>query len=553
MLGNSPSTTPVEAGRARARGAVGNWLARGPRGKWALCLLVTFLMGLVAIYYWLGLTSLAGYNGDDVIYLVLGKSLAAGSGYRVIAEPGAPFEVAYPPLYPGLLALVWRLAPQWPANLYGFKALNILAILACGLLVYRLVTRVLGGSKLTGWLSAYLTVLSPALQALVDLTMSEVVFTALVLLALGVVEPVFERVKASGMGPKAAWQLVGAGLAVAVVMLTKSLGVALVASAVAWLLWQRQWLALLPFGLGVVLGSLPWQGWVWWIRHSGQLTTWDYLGWAQGTVKPTGAFLREQLAMNLPTLFVDGFPMQFAGLLGSQRLMTAVAHVGLGGALQILAMSLVGVAVLGWAVTARARLRVWHVYMAVFLALVIGFPWNPLRYTCTLAPLLAYAYLEGCWALGRWLGGARVLARVVVAGLVALDLVSASMRVVSLARQPHFHDALLPPQDAGLLRDRLALADWVRTSAPPDARLVWDRPDLVYLDTGHLSYCYSHGLHPDRADLARFAAQPTYLVLWHQPWEVDTTHQALRRLLGPARPAFQTPGATLEVYALPWR
>ena len=50
-----------------------------------------------------------GVFQDDGIYAVLAKSLATGEGYRFIQMPGAPNATHYPPGYPLLLALLWKL------------------------------------------------------------------------------------------------------------------------------------------------------------------------------------------------------------------------------------------------------------------------------------------------------------------------------------------------------------------------------------------------------------------------------------------------------------
>src|SRR5258708_25766061 len=58
-----------------------------------------------------------GYYHDDSIYLVSGKSLATGQGYRISSLPGEPYQTKYPPLYSALLAIVWRIDPNFPSNL----------------------------------------------------------------------------------------------------------------------------------------------------------------------------------------------------------------------------------------------------------------------------------------------------------------------------------------------------------------------------------------------------------------------------------------------------
>ncbi len=72
---------------------------------------------------------------DDSIYLVTAKSLAEGRGYRILSFPGEPYQTKYPPLYPALLAAIWKLAPEFPRNLPWFLILSwvsyLLFLIAC--------------------------------------------------------------------------------------------------------------------------------------------------------------------------------------------------------------------------------------------------------------------------------------------------------------------------------------------------------------------------------------------------------------------------------------
>src|SRR5580658_5718786 len=58
-----------------------------------------------------------GFYHDDSLYWVSAHSLATGDGYRIQSLPGEPYQTKYPPLYPALLAAVWKLNPHFPANL----------------------------------------------------------------------------------------------------------------------------------------------------------------------------------------------------------------------------------------------------------------------------------------------------------------------------------------------------------------------------------------------------------------------------------------------------
>ena len=58
-----------------------------------------------------------GHLHDDAIYFVSAKSIAEGHGYRILSLPGEPYQTKYPPLFPMLLALVWKVRPDFPGNL----------------------------------------------------------------------------------------------------------------------------------------------------------------------------------------------------------------------------------------------------------------------------------------------------------------------------------------------------------------------------------------------------------------------------------------------------
>src|SRR6202162_6628947 len=58
-----------------------------------------------------------GFYHDDSIYWVSAKSLAEGHEYRIASLPGQPYQTKYPPLSPTLLAAIWKINPNFPANL----------------------------------------------------------------------------------------------------------------------------------------------------------------------------------------------------------------------------------------------------------------------------------------------------------------------------------------------------------------------------------------------------------------------------------------------------
>src|SRR6476619_1573784 len=66
---------------------------------------------------------------DDSIYVSTAKAIATGQGYRLISLPYRPAQTKYPPFYPWLLSLLWRVFPQFPQNLIPMTMLTIAATL----------------------------------------------------------------------------------------------------------------------------------------------------------------------------------------------------------------------------------------------------------------------------------------------------------------------------------------------------------------------------------------------------------------------------------------
>lgn len=73
-------------------------------------------LAVFAVALWAQTGALVGAFVDDGFYVTLAQSLAEGHGYRNLNLPGAPPHVRYPFLYPAALSLLWRLWPQFPAN-----------------------------------------------------------------------------------------------------------------------------------------------------------------------------------------------------------------------------------------------------------------------------------------------------------------------------------------------------------------------------------------------------------------------------------------------------
>ena len=240
--------------------ASGGWLTPGRSGLAVALLTAGF--GAPALNH-----NLVGVFYDDGLYAGIALALARGLGYVHPHLPGTPAVVHYPPLYPLMLAPLFGGFPV-PVAAYLGKLLNlILAALAAGLVAWHASRWRLLGDDAPPWLGP--AVVAAAAIAIPVLATQAVLFSEPlfgVLLAAAVILADAPPAWASPAGAAAL-----AGLAAALALLTRSIGVAAGAGTVLFLLHRRR--APVRVALGalapVALAGGWWGQWV--LRHRGGL------------------------------------------------------------------------------------------------------------------------------------------------------------------------------------------------------------------------------------------------------------------------------------------
>ena len=413
-----------------------------------------------------------GFYHDDSIYWVSAKSLAAGSGYRITSLPGEPFQTKYPPLYATLLAGIWRINPDFPANL-PLATLFAWLLFPIYVLGVRSFLRQCGFSRSIEYLLILAAGLSPIAAVFSFSLMPELLFTALLLASCILAE--------RSLNPDASgWLPVVAGLCAGLAYLTKSAAAPLLLTAPLCFAMRKQ----IAKGLWFILAMLPAMvGWQWWV--AGHLSrSWDlvtlyytnYLGFEIYNVP----------FRDLPLVVwhnLDGFLMGAGKLLtfdvpfGSKHLERVVAVAAVAGCVRLarrigkLQYPLAGMGI-------TAVMLLWH-YIP------------DQRFVFPLYPLL----LAGLWTeLENVFGALRISWRkpaladrtAAFAGaaiLAAFALFVAFTSVYGLVR-------FLPDLFASYRADfdaRQPAYQWVASHAPSDANVfAYDDP-LLYLYTGRKS------------------------------------------------------------------
>lgn len=221
---------------------------------------------LLAVLGLVGITALWGgfpvrWSPDSVHYFAAAESISSGSGFTGI--DGGPM-VVWPPGYPlvlslGALALGGTNAAARTVNVLAYIAVVIVSVAILHRVVRKPVIR---------WAGAVAVVVSPALSLVLMHVWSDLLFTALVMSAIGLVLLGLDRADRR-------WLVVGgvvAGLAVSVRYLGVSIGAAgtltiLLASAGGW---RRRLGDTLLFGLGAF--GVPGLLFIWNVARTGTLT-----------------------------------------------------------------------------------------------------------------------------------------------------------------------------------------------------------------------------------------------------------------------------------------
>ncbi len=207
-----------------------------------LCLLILIAIGVYAAT----IDHSASWD-DSLVYLVGAKALAEGHGYRLInIPPPAPTPV-YPPLFSAMLSVLWRLAPDYPANLPLLKVVGVLSAVVFAAMAAAILRKAGRPAGLVIAAVGMLLFHTRTIQMVGATVFSDLPFAAVTLLGL-------YQLERESREPRIGWGMLGLGLAVAASILIRALGVALWVVASGYLSFRRR--ALAKATLVLVLGGL---------------------------------------------------------------------------------------------------------------------------------------------------------------------------------------------------------------------------------------------------------------------------------------------------------
>ena len=442
---------------------------------------------------------------DDALYTILGKALASGEGYRYLNIPGSPPATHYPPGYPALLALLWKISPTFPENVALFKTTNALLLGVVAFFTYRFALIHLEfDEKHSAAAAIGATATIPPL-VLSSAIVSETLFLALLLAFL----PAAER----WVGRGSLRDAIVAGAVAGGLCLVRTHAVALVGAVATVLLLKRLYKeGAMSAGIGLIV-LLPWLIWV--ATHDALISApirgqyGSYTAWFAAGVRDHGlslvvAAVRENVGTTYAIL-ARSFSV------ARNTLLDAIA------VLAIVTLSVAG------AISLYTRARVTLLFLIFYFAIVLAWPFSPLRFIWGVWPLIVLLMLGGARKLWWSMRHQRV-ARVACLSASIVVLVGAAVFNVQGYRNAWW--ATVSRSFTPRIRAQL---EWTSEHAEPNAIIAGSDEGAVFLYTGHRAvptsifraeqYFATQPPQDDERDMAAIVREfrPAYLLAWTIP------------------------------------
>jgi hypothetical protein len=406
---------------------------------------------------------IVGLFHDDAVYVVVAKSIAEGSGYRIISLPTSPLQAKYPFLYSGLLSLIWRLHPSFPENILFFKLLNLPALIAALAATAWLYRRHAGDHAWSGQLIAMaLTGMSVMVVGFSRMALTDTLFLAFVVLAL---------VVAGARGPCRPGTLAALSAAA---YLTRTAGLALILAICLHMVSRRRYRDTVLFtALALALIS-PWIVWQGLNQEASASVLLDYY------------VLYDVRSLGWITLLSD-IPRALDILTGNVLyLLDSLDATLLLPTLPPLRFVIYPLIVLGALCRGAESGWLLQIFSASYLALVLAWPWHPGRFLIPLVPIVMLFAVRGLdradAAVRRALQGRYqpIMRGAVFAPFVVFMAVQVSWFSLYLGRRVDAPFATMESQWGGFVET----FRWVQDHTEPDAVLGTAFDSMYYLYTG---------------------------------------------------------------------
>lgn len=465
-----------------------------------LALAGALLLAGAATWVWRFDPELSFYGDDDATYLILGKALSDGRGYRMITDPLEPPNTIYPPGYPLLIAGITRAlgTPAIRDLLFPAKLLSFVLYLLSVVLFFLLERRREG--VVIALAATAIFALHPEILQLAGEVMSEIPFLFFSL--LGIVA--FDRLVLAG-GGKRDWRWIR--WLVAAVLLTwpvyiRTIGVSMPFGAVLLLGWRRRIREAVMLGVAAAILLVPLALHTQSVSGPGLHGT--YLQHFAAEDRPSAAATSSELTARArplagPQAVVTAVLQRLhVGFWFYRRAVpTAAVYGGPGDTMTIpVPVALLGLVLIvsGYFWRLRAAPGLAEVYLPLYMGVLLLWPYRSTRYFIPVLPFFILYAVKGLafWfeATARW---ARPAAR--TAALVS-GMVLATSVALGFAYQRHALEAAVAGRPlegrawAAWIGGYMRATVWIARNAPPEAVVYCLRPRHLSVVTGRQAGTY---------------------------------------------------------------
>jgi len=469
-------------------------------------LVVTLLILFLTTYY-LRLDNVVGMFRDDAWYALLAKALATGRGYTLINSPTVGIVPIYPPLYSLLLSLVFRIASQFPENLFFLKSVSIMAMLIASVLGYFYFI-IRDCSKGVAIILAAVVGFSPGLVFIATSSlMSECVY---MMVQLGSILLLHKSTHTLNSHRSDLLVFLG-GVLLSLAFLTRSVAIAFLVGAIIIFVLNSQLKKASLLLLGSIVIAGPWM-----IYSSLHRPTqaqrsevnsyvmvpyteqfWDRTAGISSSGKIALSELPNRIVENLSTIVFSDMgaviaPLFFPALNQGLAERQTTYHL-------LISLIIALLVLLGYVQCVRHHRTVVEAAFPLYLALVILWPFPPFRFLLPLIPFILLYFIEGVkFFLKLHVSNSqaspnRQHQRDLNTGLIAVTVILFLIAIVGnvqyIVRKNTKVESDLP-RWIKIFNETELILNWVRLNIPKNHRITTENPALVHLYTGNQTVTY---------------------------------------------------------------
>ena len=216
---------------------------------------------IIAVFAATGINrEVVGLCHDDGIYVILGKALSEGEGYRLVNLPSSPYQTKYPVVYPFLISCVWPTA-DFPDNIFYIKLINIFFLFLILLETYYICLALFEGKKNLSFYIVMLTGMSQWMFYFSINALSEIPFLFFSLTAALLFVLSEKKQKQEGSNTVKYTFYFFAILSAVLAYQTRTFGLALLMACVLYFLVKKEYKTAVLSLLLICALNLPWIIW----------------------------------------------------------------------------------------------------------------------------------------------------------------------------------------------------------------------------------------------------------------------------------------------------